>query len=438
MEHAKINDICQSIRKNGCNVGERYYRSENDILKRKKMMYYATEKDGQMYDGIMEDPYKANNTLTSGWFKILVDQKLNYSLGEDFTIDIEEIDRELKQATTKVGKEASKKAIGWGYVYIKDGKLKVKPIETGEVKPIYENEEYGKLQEAYRSYTLNDIEMFDIITKEGIETYHKVNGTWQFKGAKAHLITGMKYGDDLKDVKGKGWSEVPLIPLYNNDERLSDLHNIKGLIDIYDIVNSDFANNLEDIQDAFAVVKGFNGGNVSELLNNVKQYKVARVGEGGDFKLETQEIPYLAKKEMLGLTRQNIFISGMGFDTDTVGEGNATNYVIQMRLSNLKLKASAFETQIQEFIFRLLPFINEFYGKSYTQEDAEITFNRQQLVNESELLGVLKDYKGIISDSTLYEQIPFTQPQQEKERIEEEGDVIQLAVEQIKTNQDKE
>jgi hypothetical protein len=66
-----------------------------------------------------------------------------------------------------------------------------------------------------------------------------------------------------------------------------------------------------------------------------------------------------------------------------------------------KLKASEFEMQIQEFVFRLLPFINQFYKKNYTENDAIIDFNRQELINDIEILNALKDQKEI-SDFMIY------------------------------------
>jgi len=415
MKHNEIKEICDKIQKNGCNVGERYYRAKNDIWERKKMLYYKSEDDkGNLTEGIMEDPYKANNTLASGWLKILIDQKLNFSLGNQFTLDIDQITRNIRNGIYDTGKEASKKAIGWAYVYVKDGELKIKTIPTEQVYVEYLDEEKGIVDTAYRCYKINGVETFEIITKDYVEVYEMRDKEYVLVETRYHITKGIELNGKLTNAETKGWNNTPLIPLYNNEERMSDLNNVKGFIDIYDIVNSDFANNLEDIQDAYFVIKGFNGSNVTELLNNIKQYKVARVGEGGDAKLETQDIPHEAKTRMLELTQKNLFEFGMGFDTSTVGEGNATNYIIQMRLSNLKMKASGFEKQIQEFMFRLLPFINEYYKTSYKEDDMLIEFNREQLINEVELLNALKDQKGIISDTTLYKSHPLV------EKVEDE------------------
>ena len=45
-----------------------------------RKMYIYTEDEDSGAPIEMEDPYKANNKLPSGYLKILVDQKVNYSL----------------------------------------------------------------------------------------------------------------------------------------------------------------------------------------------------------------------------------------------------------------------------------------------------------------------------------------------------------------------
>jgi Phage portal protein, SPP1 Gp6-like. len=57
---------------------------------------------------------------------------------------------------------------------------------------------------------------------------------------------------DFEPIK----SELPIVEFINNEYRTSDLSgNIRSKIDIIDIVQSGFANNIEDFSDAFWVLK---------------------------------------------------------------------------------------------------------------------------------------------------------------------------------------
>jgi len=70
--------------------GENYYRSENTEIMNRMMLIYAEDEDGNPYE--IEDPYKANNKLASGFLKVLIDQKINYLLGKEVTIDSKDSD----------------------------------------------------------------------------------------------------------------------------------------------------------------------------------------------------------------------------------------------------------------------------------------------------------------------------------------------------------
>ncbi len=60
-------------------TGEQYYEVDNDIFQRK--ITRPTEKGGEE-----ELKYKANNKLAHAFYKNLVDEKVNYLLGKDYTL----------------------------------------------------------------------------------------------------------------------------------------------------------------------------------------------------------------------------------------------------------------------------------------------------------------------------------------------------------------
>ena len=74
---------------------------------------------------------------------------------------------------------------------------------------------------------------------------------------------------------------------------------VKELIDNYDKVTSGLANDLEEIQDSIYVLKGYQGTDSSEFMNNLRYYKLIKVDEdGGVDKLELH-IPIEAKNSHL-------------------------------------------------------------------------------------------------------------------------------------------
>ena len=55
--------------------GEAYYRGKNIVITERQKMYYNSSNSRAT-----EDPYRANNKLASRFIKLLIDQKVNYSV----------------------------------------------------------------------------------------------------------------------------------------------------------------------------------------------------------------------------------------------------------------------------------------------------------------------------------------------------------------------
>jgi SPP1 family phage portal protein len=196
------------------------------------------------------------------------------------------------------------------------------------------------------------------------------------------------------------------------------------MIDIYDIVNSDFANNIDDMQDAFFTIKNYNGQDLQEFLTQLKKFKAVPVGDGGDVTANQLTIPTEAREKFLSLTDENIYKFAMAVDTNKLAGSSLTTTAIKASFANLDLKADKFEAEFRKFIRTLITFINKYEGTSYSYD---FTLDRSMLVNNIETIEAIKNQKGIISDRTLFENHPLVlDVDQEFKRIEEESEPIEL------------
>ena len=125
-------------------TGIRYYKTNNDIKQRKKLVYTK--------EGLVSDPYSANNTIASAYYPLLVDQKVDYLLGKKPTTPIE--DDKFYQDLINVARKASAQGIQWVYPYIKGGELKLALFPTSELKWFYGNG--GELEEMWRNVYVED------------------------------------------------------------------------------------------------------------------------------------------------------------------------------------------------------------------------------------------------------------------------------------------
>jgi SPP1 family phage portal protein len=179
----------------------------------------------------------------------------------------------------------------------------------------------------------------------------------------------------------------------------------------------------------YYILKNYNGENLDEFFEQLKRFKAIPVGENGDVKTETQEVPTEARSTFLALTEKLIYKFGMGVNPDDL-EGTVTNVRIRALFSLLDLKANDFEAEVDASFNALLWFLNAYYevynpAMVFEPSEVKLTFNRSMVINEKEQLESLVKQKGIISDKTLLENHPMVDNvEEEMERLAEElGDL---------------
>ena len=85
-----------------------------------------------------------------------------------------------------------------------------------------------------------------------------------------HII----YEKDNEEGKfGDSFGFIPFFRLDANRKQTSQLKPIKALIDDYDLMACGLSNNIQDVSEAVWVVKGFQGDNLEEMIQNVKTKK---------------------------------------------------------------------------------------------------------------------------------------------------------------------
>lgn len=393
-------------------VGLKYYETENDIKKRRKCFYSES-------GALIDDPYVANNKIASAYYKMLVDQKINYLLGNAPTLEIEE--NYFYKIINEVAIKASAQGVQWCYPYVKKGELRLKLIPTYELTPLYdENEELAKM---YRHVIEDKEKYLYVYDKEFIYKYKGEKEVGTPISQEYHMRENVKKGS-VTEVKGRSWGVVPFFKMSNNENEVYDLKPVKGLIDSYDIVLSDFANNLEDFQDVTWILKGYDGQDVTQFIDEVKKFKTLVVGEGGDAKSETIEIPYLARMEMLNKCEKLIFKFGFGVDMSDLSGGSLTNVAIKSQFANLDMKCNSFENYVIEWIDSYIEFYNiyaQMTGKQQIVLTKEVVFNKSNIMNEIELLKANVEQTGNISEKTKLANNPWVEDvEEERKQIEAE------------------
>lgn len=404
--------------------GDDYYKQRNTaIMQREKKVYL----DGI---GVMSNPFGANHKLPSGHFKRIVDQKVGYSLGKGVKFeDKEDLDKYFEHTFDEeimtLATETSKKGQVWVYAYKENGQLKFKTFPVEQLQPVYD--EFDNLVEMIRSYDENGYTYRVVYSTEDITVYRKKLADKEYTRYEVygHYAEVEMFNGQVVSIEQHSFGEVPFIPLWNNDDKLSDLYPIKSLIDVYDIIMSDFANNIDDMQEAFLTLKGYTGDTkaMGEFVNQLKMIKAVPVSEDGDVNVNQLTIPTEARKVFLELLTDDIYKFAMAVDMTKIEGGSLTNVHIKAMFSDLDLKVDQFESQIRKFTYDLIDFVNEHDNQNISKE---LNFDRSMIMNRQETIDGLIKLSGILSQKTILRLLPFDIDVEEEIRLlnEENGGLL--------------
>jgi SPP1 family phage portal protein len=361
--------------------------------------------------------------LYTNYFKMLVNQKINYLLAKEPTVKETEVMSitVITDLLEDLLLNAALDTAAWVHFYVnEENRLDWILIHDSEIIPLYDK------------YNKNII---------GIIRYYKINEEefkieeWNLKGVtittvrkdkivdsihESHFVVETVFNGELENMEAKNLPFIPFLPLYNNKSKVSDMDGIHELLDMYNQINSGFVDNINRFQEAIMKLKGFSGDKdtLKETMDNLKTYKMAGMPEDGDMEYMAVEIPVEARKVILDILKENIFKIGQGLDPDTLGDGNITNVVIKNRYSGLDMKANGTEKQIKLFYEKFARCLTLYYMTKY---DDKITCNRSMLINEKELIESCVMSMGLISMETIIEHHPWpTDVQKEMEKLKAE------------------
>jgi SPP1 family phage portal protein len=413
--------------------GVRYYENENDILSRKQYT---------VIDGVKKiDEEKTNNKIPHGWHKLLVDQKTAYLVGEpiNFSADDKKLTQFINEylgekfddVANELVKNASNKGVEWLHLFIdEEGEFDFLITPAEQIIPIYADNRGKKLAYVIRYYptVVIDEETIRVELWDDKQVYYyvKYNGEYILDPSEeinpqSHFIHGPK-GKEL----GYGWEKVPFIKFRNNEQEKGDLAYYKQLIDSFDKRVSDNQNSFDELQELITVLRGYEGTDLSEFMQNMKYYKAIKVDSDGGVESLKQEMPMDSIDKHLDRIREAIFTFGAGVDVSSDSFGNSPSGIaLKFLYSLLDMKSSTLERKFRQGIQELIWFLCEYLSISgkgdFDYKEVDYTFRRSMMVNELEMATIAQQSTGIISQKTILSNHPWVNDlEQEQERLEEE------------------
>lgn len=398
-----IQDDATSEKKRFAKTGLKYYEGDHDILNYK--LYYF-DANGNL----VEDTTRSNIKISHPFFTELVDQEVQYMLSgkEGFMkSDLPELQQflneyfneneDFRSELYEVLTGAISKGFEYMYAYknAEDrlsfmcadsiGVVEVRARDTDdgcEYVIYWYIDRIDKGQKKIKRIQVwdKDQTFFYVQSEEGrleLDAGQRIN-------PRPHTLYRTKDGGELYY---ENFGFIPFFRLDNCRKQFSGLKPVKTLIDDYDLMSCGLSNNLQDASEYLVVVKGFQGDNLEELMQNIKTKKHVGVdGEGGGgVEFKTVDVPYDARKVKLELDEKNIYRFGMGFNAAQVGDGNITNIVIKSRYALLDLKCNKLEIRLKQFLRKILKVvlqeINQTNGTDFQSKDVYFDFKRELMTN---------------------------------------------------------
>lgn len=446
---AEINRFRRSKRFYDMIAGDNYYSGKHDILHKKRT---AIGDDGKLV--VIEN--LPNTKIVDNQYRKMVIQKSNYLLGQPFVFQSDNaayveavkpyiLSKKFLKMLKEIGKDSLNGGIGWLHPhYDEQGEFAVKRFKPYEIIPMWKDAEHTVLEAAVRWYEIVAYEgtTEKIVTK--VEVFN-ADGLYYFELNNGNLYPEEPYyqpyftvTDHEGNTQGFNWEKIPLIPYKYNAEEVPLISMCKSLQDGLNKIESQWEDQMEeDPRNTIMVLVNYDGQNLGEFRKNLAQFGAVKVrsmdGNHGDVKTLQIEVNAENYKAIIEQFKKAIIENCMGYDAkdDRIGS-NANEMNLKSMYSDIELDTNGMETEYQAAFEELLWFINCHLANSgvgdFEGEDWKIEFNRDIMVNESEVITDIKNSVGILSDETLIANHPWVDDVEEelkrmKKQKEEEMDL---------------
>ena len=423
-------------------VGEKYYKGEHDILKKKRTVVDENGNECELKN-------LPNARRVDNQYSIAVDKKVNYLLGKkpSYNSDNNKICEELplifnnqfNRTFRNVLKDALNCGLGYMFLYIDErANLKFKRLKPYEVYPVWSDDEHTELELVIRVFKRKEfidgreqeIEYMEVYNIDSVSTYVVNNMSIDRK------ISTVPYISTLSDNSETwlSWGErIPILPFKYNSDEMPLIQKIKPLQDGVNEILSTFNNNIsENPYNSVLVIKNLDGTDVNRFKRNLAETGIIKVrstsdSQGGvdQLKVDVNASNYSL---ILDIFRNAIIENARSFDAKGDMMSSRPNEMnIQSMYSDIDIDSNGIETEFRATFDDIFDFVKsylvEFKKVNISEENhnIEILFNKDVLINESQVIDDITKSVGVISNRTLVEKHPYTNNiKEEIDRIESE------------------
>lgn len=456
--------------------GYSYFKNSTLIDKKKRTIVGEGGSLEEYPDGVL-----SNSKVKHPDFSTMVRQKKAYLMSRPFSIHCDDKDlqdvlegyfNERVRATLKEGvaRATYSGKCPFEVYYDAKGVMRLTVRRPTEVIPYWADEEHTELIAALRissstlvksDGTMRDVVRYSFYNQGGVYKYVReekdgitstvVDDSESFNGVKGmspHFYRDVSEVDangaalyetdpatgeptERKRTEGFVFARLPILFFKYNSEEDSLLKYVKPLVDEYDDISSQYADELKDTENSIKVIKGYNGENLGELVHNLKLFRAVTVQSDGGVEAVTTPIAHQAYENHLTRVRKDMYSAGSCVDTTRVDNlGNQSGIAMRYIYSDLDMTSMEMWDSLEEQVLKPLIefFLYDYYAKNpgapkFKNMKVDFIPNTDIAVNETETISNIKNSVGIVSNETLLANHPYvTDVTSEMERVKKERD----------------
>lgn len=421
-----------------------YFKRHNVTIEQYRKLLYTVTGEAKV------DTYSANYKFCNGFFPIFVKQENAFLLGNGVTFN--------KDATKgKLGGDQFDKEIYcagefalWGAVsYLFFNLDHVDVFKATEFVPLYGTED-GALHAGIRFWQVADNKPLraTLYEEDGYTEYIWRTDTKArslsdntgeiLKPKQAYKqIISTSVADGVEIMDGENYPAFPIVPLWANREHQSELTGLREKIDGYDLIQSGFANTIDDASLIYWTIQNAGGMDDIDLAKFLERMRTVHASvieeDGAKAEAHTLDVPYNATQTMLTDLRDSLYRDAMALDTDKITAGNVTATAIESAYENLELKCDGYEYCVTEAINALLALVG-------VTDDAP-TYHRRKTTNQPEVTNMVLAAAQFLDDETILKHLPFLNIDEIDEILKrkdaEEADRFADAEENVEAEEDE-
>ena len=359
------------------------------------------------------DTTASNHHIASNFFHRLNTDRCSYSLGNGVTFDADGVKEKLGPKFDTdlytAGQYALKHGVTFGFWNL--DRLHVFPLT--EFVPLVDETD-NTLRAGIRFWSIDwkRKPVFAVLYEEdGYSKYQSKGGKsgmtleeLEPKRAYKQTISHTEAGGD--EVIGEdNYGALPIVPLYGNRNRQSTLVGMRAAIDAYDLIQSGYANDIDDCAQIYWLIGnagGMTDDEIQHFMDRLRFMHAAKTDtENSTVTPYTQEPPYNSREAFLNRIVHSIYRDYGALNPEDVAAGNITATQIRAAYTAQDEEADAFEYQIIEFVQQIL---------ALQGIEATPSFKRNRIANEGEQVTMLIQEAPYLDTETILNKFPNLTP----------------------------